>query len=133
MINYGVIASAKLCTLQCFFCIQDIKYRQKLKYENFLHEVGRSWISEIQNRSESSSDELQLPENQTTPRGPKQDLPGRLSGNFRMFNIEKIVCVGEGKGSNLNYSVTYVLHIRSEMKLDAFLNLQVSTLQRVLL
>ena len=115
------------------FVYRTLNTDKKLKYENFLHEVGRSWISEIQNRSESSSDELQLPENQTTPRGPKHDLPGRLSGNFRMFNIEKIVCVGDGKGSNINYSVTYVLHISSEMKLDAFLNLQGSASQRVLL
>ena len=34
----------------------------KVKYKNFLRKVGRSWISEVQNRSESSSDDLQLPE-----------------------------------------------------------------------
>jgi len=34
----------------------------KVKYKNFLHEVGRSWISEIQNSSESSSDDLHFPE-----------------------------------------------------------------------
>jgi len=33
-----------------------------VKYKNFLHEVGRSRISEVQNRSESSSNDLQLPE-----------------------------------------------------------------------
>jgi len=62
-----------------------------------LHELARSWISEVQNRSESSSGELQLPERQTTPRGPKQDPPGRLSGDFRIHKLEKIVGVGEGK------------------------------------
>ena len=80
-----------------FFCIQDIKYRQKLKYENFLHEVGRSWISEIQNQSESNSDDLQLPGKQTTPRVPKQDPPGRISGDFRTHKLEKIVGGGEAK------------------------------------
>jgi hypothetical protein len=40
--------------------------------------VDRSWTSEVQNRSESNSDDLQLPEKQTTPRGPKQDPPGTL-------------------------------------------------------
>jgi len=59
--------------------------------------VGRSRISEVQNRSESSSDDLQLPEKQTTPRGPKQDLPGRLSGDFGIHKLEKIVAGGEGK------------------------------------
>jgi len=38
-----------------------------------------------------------LPEKQTTPRGPKQDLPGRLSGDFRIHKLEKIVGGGEGK------------------------------------
>jgi len=32
-----------------------------------------------------------LPEKQTTPRGPKQGLPGRLSGDFRIHKLEKIV------------------------------------------
>ena len=73
-----------------FFCVQD-------KHKNFLHEVARSWISEVQNRSESNSDEIQLPEKQTPPRGPKQDPPGRLSGGFRIHKLEKIVNGGEGK------------------------------------
>ena len=63
----------------------------KVKYQNFLHKVGRSWISEVQNQSESNSDDLQLPETQTTPRGPKQDPPGRLSSDFRIHRLEKIV------------------------------------------
>jgi hypothetical protein len=32
------------------------------KYQNFLHEVGRSWISQVQNTTKSNSDDLQLPE-----------------------------------------------------------------------
>ena len=31
------------------------------------------------------------------PRGPKQDPPGRLSGDFRIHKLEKIVGGGEGK------------------------------------
>jgi len=38
-----------------------------------------------------------LPEKQTTPRGPKQDPPGRLSKNSRIHKLEKIVAGGEGK------------------------------------
>jgi len=83
---------------------------KKVKYKNFLHKVGRSWISEDQNRSESNSDDLQLPEKQTTPRGPKQDLPGRLSSDFRINKLEKIGG-GEGKKSILQDSVKCVLHI----------------------
>jgi hypothetical protein len=47
-------------------------------YKNFLQEVACSQISEVQNANESSSDELQLPEMQLKPRGPKQDNPDRL-------------------------------------------------------
>jgi len=41
-----------------------------------------------------------LPAKQTTPRGPKQDPPGRLSGNFRIHTLEKIVGGEEGKKKN---------------------------------
>jgi len=88
---------AELCSLQRILCVQDTKYKQKIKFKSFLHEVGRSWISEAQDRSESNSDDLQLPEKQTTPRGPKQNLPCRLSGDFRIHKLEKIVGGGEGK------------------------------------
>jgi hypothetical protein len=60
------------------------------KYKNLMHVVGRSWIFEVQNWSESSSDDLHLPEKQTTPRGPNQDLPDRLSRDFRIYKLEKI-------------------------------------------
>jgi hypothetical protein len=43
-----------------FFVYRTLYTNKKVKYKNFLHKVGRSWISEVQNRSESSSD-LQLP------------------------------------------------------------------------
>jgi len=31
--------SAKLCTLQCIFCVLNIKPQQKVKYKNVLHKV----------------------------------------------------------------------------------------------
>jgi hypothetical protein len=40
---------------------------------------------------------VQLPEKQTASRGPKQDLPGRLSCDFRLHKLEKIVTGGKGK------------------------------------
>ena len=80
-----------------FFVYRTLNTNIKVKYKNFLREVGRSWISEVQNQSESSSDDLQLPEKQTTPRGPKQDLPDRLSGDFKIHKLEKIVGGGDGK------------------------------------
>ena len=76
---------------------RTLNTNKKVKSKNFLHEVGRSRISKVQNRSESNSDDLQLPGKQTTPRGPKQDLSGRLSSDFRIYKLEKIVSGGEGK------------------------------------
>jgi len=80
-----------------FFVYRTLNTDKKVRYKNFLHQLGRSWISEVQNRSESISDNLQLPAKQTTPRGTKQDPPGRLSGNFRIHKLEKIVGGGEEK------------------------------------
>jgi len=86
------------CALFNAFCVyRTLNTNKKVKYKNFLHEVGRSWISEVLDRGESDSDDLQLPEKQTTPRGPKQDPPCRLSGDFRIHKLEKIVGGGEGK------------------------------------
>jgi hypothetical protein len=36
-----------------------------------------------------------LPQKQTTTRGPKQDPPGRLSGDFRIHKLEKMFAGGE--------------------------------------
>ena len=80
-----------------FYVYRTINTNKTVKYKNFLHEVGRSWISEVQNQSESNSDDLQLPEKQTTPRVPKQDPSGKLSGDFRIHKLEKIFGGGEGK------------------------------------
>jgi hypothetical protein len=78
------------CVLFNAFFVYRTLITNKIKYKNFLHEVGRPWISEVQNQSESSSDEIQLPENQKTQRGPKQDQPGRPSGDFRIQKREKM-------------------------------------------
>jgi len=86
------------CALSnAIFVYRTLNTNRKVKYKNFLHEVGRSWISEVQNRSESSSDDLQWLEKKITPRGPKQEMPGRLSGDFRIHKLEKIDAGGEGK------------------------------------
>jgi hypothetical protein len=97
-------------------CTGHLNTNKSRKYK-----IGRFWISEVQNRSESNSDD-QLPEKQTPPWGSKQDLPGRLSGDFRIHKLEKIFVVGRKKRSILQDSVKCVLHIRSEVKLDTFVN-----------
>jgi len=54
-----------------------------------------------------------LPEKQTTPRGPKQDPPGRLYGDFRIHKLGKIVG-GEEEGSILQDRVKCVLHKKAK-------------------
>jgi hypothetical protein len=88
-----------------------------VKYKNFLHEVGRSWILEVQNQHESSVDVLQL-SGKKTPRGSKQDTPGISE----YINLKKCLLVGREKRSILQDSVKCVLHIRSEVKLETFVN-----------
>ena len=63
-----------------------------------------------------------MPEKQTTPMGPKQEPPSRLSGDFRIQKLEKFLVVGREKRSILHDSVKCVLHIRSKVKLDTFVN-----------
>ena len=61
-----------------------------------------------------------MPEEQTTPRGPKQDLPGRLSRDFRIHELEKIVAGGEGNKKYPARQCKVCLHVRSEVKLNTF-------------
>ena len=85
------------CALFNAFCVYRTLTNKRVRYKNFLHEVARSWISEVQISAKSNSDDLQMPEKQTTPRVPKLDPPGRLSGDFRTHKLEKIVAGGKGE------------------------------------
>ena len=55
-----------LYLLNCVLFKAFFMYRRlntnEIKYKKFLHEVGRSWISEVQNRNVPISDDFQLPE-----------------------------------------------------------------------
>jgi hypothetical protein len=97
MVEKVSIVSAKLCIAQCIFCVQNTKHKQKVKFKSFLHWVERLWISQVQNTTEPSSDELQWPERQPTPRGPNQDPPCRLFRDFSKHKLDKTVAGGEGK------------------------------------
>jgi len=43
-------------------CVQNTKHKQTIQYKNFLHEVARFCVSEVQNSTKSGSDKLQSPE-----------------------------------------------------------------------
>jgi hypothetical protein len=72
------------------------KHKQEITCKNLMQEIASFQTSEVQNPNTPSSDELKLPEMQPTPRGPKQDTPERLSGNFSKHKLEKIVAGQEG-------------------------------------
>ena len=47
------------CALfNAFFVYRTLNTNKTVKYKNFLHEVGRSRISEVLNQNESNSDDL---------------------------------------------------------------------------
>jgi hypothetical protein len=62
-----------------------------------LQEVASSQISKVQNPKELSSDELQWPEKQSAPKGPKQDAPGKICRDFSQYKLDKIVAGREGR------------------------------------
>jgi hypothetical protein len=62
-----------------------------------------------------------LPEKQKTPRGPKKDPPGTLR-EFQDTDLKKCLLVGRETRNILQDSVKCVLHIRSEVKLETFVN-----------
>ena len=79
--------------LNAFFVYRTLNTNKNVKYKNFLHEVGRSWISEVQNRS---SDDLKLPEKQTKPRGPNRTRQADSPG-FQNTQTGKNCCWWGGK------------------------------------
>lgn len=69
----------------------------KTKYEQFKHEVVMSWISEIKNPNEFSSEELQLPEEQMTQKGHKWDTPKQTVWRLMQTQGAESCCSWEGK------------------------------------
>jgi hypothetical protein len=111
------------CALfNAFFVYRTLNTNKKVKYKNFLLEVGRNWVSEAHNRSEPSSDDLQLPEKQTTPRGPNQQRQADSPVISEYTNLKRLLVVWRKKSSTQQDGVNYVLHIRSEVKLGIFVN-----------
>jgi len=112
-----VLYLLKCVLFKAFFVYRRLNTNE-IKYKKFLHEVERSWISEVQNRNESISDNLQLPEKEAQNRTCQADSP--VISQYT--NLEKLLVVGREKRSILQDSVKCMLHIRSEVKLDTFVN-----------
>ena len=78
------------------FCVQNTKHKQS-KVQELPAQDRKVLGIRSPEQNWTSSDDLQLPEKHTTPRGPEKDLPGRQSRDFRIHKLEKIVAVREGK------------------------------------
>jgi hypothetical protein len=89
------------CALFSLFLIYKTlnKGLKEQKYKKFLHEVARNWITERGDMADSNSDDNNAvpSEKKPTPRGPAEDPTGKLSGNFSMHKLGKIVSGGQGK------------------------------------
>jgi len=82
--------------INAYFVYRTLNTNKKVMYKNFLHEVGRSWISEVQNQSESSSYDVQLQEKLQHQRGLNKTCQADSPG-ISEYRLEKTVGGGEGK------------------------------------
>ena len=90
-----------------------------IKYKNFLHWVARSWTSKVQNPVLINCNCQRSNQHQGGLNGtPQADTPG-ISAHI---NWAKLLLVGNAKRSILPESVKCMLHIRSKVKLDTFVN-----------
>jgi len=101
---------------------RTLNTNRKVKDKNFLHDLGRYEISEVQNQNESSYVDPQLPEKQKNQGGLNRTHQADSPVISEYTNLKKLLLVGREKRSILQESVKCVLHIRSEMKLETFVN-----------
>ena len=111
------------CALFNAFCeYRTLNTNKKVKYKNFLHEVGRSWISKC--RIEVSP--IPMTFNCKRSKQHQGDRNRTRHADSPVIseytNLKKLLVVGREKGSTLQDSVKCVLHIRSEVKLDTSVN-----------
>jgi len=102
------------CALfSAFFAYRTLNTKKKVMYKNFPHEVGRSWISEVQSRNESNSDDLQLSEKKQHQGDLNRTRQADCPVISEYTNLKKLLLVGREKRSILQDTVQWVLHIRS--------------------
>jgi hypothetical protein len=122
MVEKVGIASAKLCTAQCIFCVQNTKHKQKTKFKSFLHWVERCGYQKsriqlcpvLMNCNDHRGTQCQGGLNRT----PNAHCSG-ISSNT---NGTKLLLVGRTRQSILHDSVKDVWNIKSKVKLRKFVN-----------
>jgi hypothetical protein len=91
--------------INAYFVYRTLNTNQKVMYKDLLHEVGRSWISEVQNQCESSSYDVQLQEKLQHQRGLNKTRQADSPGISEYTDLKKLLVVGTVKRSILQYSV----------------------------
>ena len=118
------VVLAKLCALQCIFCVQDTKYK----------------VQELSARGRKVLD-IRSPESKWVKFWRPSIAGGGGLNRSRQAdslviseytNLNKFLVMGREKGSILQDSVKCVLHIRSEVRRDTFVNSVLFRSQRVL-
>jgi len=105
-----------------FFVYKTLNTNKKVKYKNFLHEVGRSWISEDQNRVSPILMTFNCQRSKQHQGGLNRTFQADSPVISEYTNLKKLLVVGREKRRILQDSVKCMLHIRSEVKLDTFVN-----------
>ena len=109
------------CTLfSAFFVYRTLNTNKKVKYTSFLCEVGRSWISEVQNETKSSLMTFNCQTSKKHQGGLERISHAHFPGISEYTNWKAVLLVGREKRSILQDTVKYVLHIR--VKLDTLVN-----------
>ena len=108
------------CALfNAFFVYRTLNTNKKVKYKNFLHEVGRSWISEVQNRSPVCCPSIATEAN--TMGGLNMTRKAQSLVISEYANL-KNCCWWGGKKEVSCTTMWCVLHITSKVKLDTIVN-----------
>ena len=80
-----------------FFVYRTLNTNKKVKNKIFLHGVGRSWISEVQNRSESSFDDLHCQRSKQHQGGLNRTRQADSPGISEYTNLKKSLLLGREK------------------------------------
>jgi len=111
-----------------FLVYSTLNTNKKVKYKNFLHKVGRSWKSEVQNRRESSSDDLQLPEKFCFQLLPSPtDLSYHLNYILWLFTSSSILVLISAFWTTFTYSEIQLVYSSSTVSQSQFFSLAISS------
>jgi len=101
-----VVLNLLNCVLfNTFFMHRTLNTNKKMKYKNFLHDVGRYGILEVENQSESSSDDLSCQRSKQNQGGLNRTRQADSPWISEYTNLKKLLLVRRKKRRILQDSV----------------------------